>query len=341
MKIYQITQAKSYNHHQNIHRSNSVNTLASKPYQNAYSCSFKGFEDFKTSLKNGSQNIKNKMQEKFGEFWENRGVPIYEKLVKKSIKSTKPQKVQKEIVPAVKKAADSIIPLPNFSMDYDKVLADLKNIKTIDSKWVKENTPVLKAFFGYKNADMEEHFFKIQAAEINRNRNLCIQSVKDMQAAEKAEYIKAIWDEFLDVNPPFKPMNKEKNLLGLKALQNYGTREDMLKLSRRYQLSEDSDIMKEYAKLVGKVGRVDDCLKVLPYATTNSFKTYNEDAMAEIMKTLKKLMVDDSKPNYWINFEYAQYVQIERLTNHQNKIISENAKVITQRLIEDNPWILE
>ena len=53
MKIYQITQAKSYNHHQNIHRSNSVNTLASKPYQNAYSCSFKGFEDFKTSLKNG------------------------------------------------------------------------------------------------------------------------------------------------------------------------------------------------------------------------------------------------------------------------------------------------
>ena len=99
--------------------------------------------------------------------------------------------------------------------------------------------------------------------------------------------------------------------------------------------------MKEYAKLVGKVGRVDDCLKVLPYATTNSFKTYNEDAMAEIMKTLKKLMVDDSKPNYWINFEYAQYVQIERLTNHRNKIISENAKVITQRLIEDNPWILE
>ena len=160
-------------------------------------------------------------------------------------------------------------------------------------------------------------------------------------AKEKAEYIKSIWDEFLDVNPPFKPMNKEKNLLGLKALQNYGTREDMLKLNRRYQLSEDSDIMKEYVKLVGKVGRVDDCLKVLPYATTNSFKTYNEDAMAEIMKTLKKLMVDDSKPNYWINFEYAQYVQIERLTNHPNKIISENAKAITQRLIEDNPWILE
>ena len=340
MKIYQITQAKSYNHHQNIHRSNSVNTLASKPYQNAYSCSFKGFEDFKTSLKNGSQNIKNKMQEKFGEFWEKRGEPIYEKFVKKSIKSTKPQKAQKEIVPAVKKAADSIIPLPNFSMDYDKVLADLKNIKTIDSKWVKENTPVLKAAFGYKNADMEEHFFKIQAAEINRNRNLCIQSVKDMQAAEKAEYIKSIWDEFLDVNPPFKPMNKEKNLLGLKALQNYGTREDMLKLNDEYQLSKDSDIMKEYAKLVGKVGKDIDCLPILSKIGRKDV-SYNESTLAEMLKTLKILMVDKSAPKYWINFEYSKYTKLEKLTKHSNKDIAENAKAITQRLIEDNPWILE
>ena len=341
MKIYQITQAKSYNHHQNIHRSNSVNTLASKPYQNAYSCSFKGFEDFKTSLKNGSQNIKNKMQEKFGEFWENRGVPIYEKFVKKSIKSTKPQKVQKEIVPAVKKAADSIIPLPNFSMDYDKVLADLKNIKTIDSKWVKENTPVLKAAFGYKNADMEEHFFKIQAAEINRNRNLCIQSVKDMQAAEKAEYIKSIWDEFLDVNPPFKPMNKEKNLLGLKALQNYGTREDMLKLNDEYQLSKDSDIMKEYAKLVGKVGITKDALTLRAKTNKNKINLYSEPTIEEITKTLKKLMVDKAEKGYFVNASYNEYKDYERLSNHPNKIISENAKAIMKRLSDENPWMLE
>ena len=160
-------------------------------------------------------------------------------------------------------------------------------------------------------------------------------------AKEKAEYINKIWDEFLDVNPPFKPVNKEKNILGLQALQKYGTREDMLKLDVNYQLSKDSDIMKEYAKLVGIVGKVDDCLKILPYASTNSFKTYNEDAMTEIMKTLKKLMVDQAAPNHWINFEYAQYVQFEKLTKHTNKDISDNAKAITKRIVDDNPWMLE
>ena len=49
-------------------------------------------------------------------------------------------------------------------------------------------------------------------------------------AKEKAEYINSIWDEFLDIRPPFKPMDKEKSILGLKALQQFGTREDLLKL---------------------------------------------------------------------------------------------------------------
>ena len=159
-------------------------------------------------------------------------------------------------------------------------------------------------------------------------------------AKEKAEYIKSIWDEFLDVNPPFKPMNKEKNLLGLKALQNYGTREDMLKLNDEYQLSKDSDIMKEYAKLVGKVGKDIDCLPILSKIGRKDV-SYNESTLAEMLKTLKILMVDKSAPKYWINFEYSKYTKLEKLTKNSNKDIAENAKAITQRLIEDNPWILE
>ena len=160
-------------------------------------------------------------------------------------------------------------------------------------------------------------------------------------AKEKAEYIKAIWDEFLDVNPPFKPMNKEKNLLGLKALQNYGTREDMLKLNDEYQLSKDSDIMKEYAKLVGKVGLPKDIIPLRAKLRKEIISLYIEDTIAEIMKTLKKLMVDDAEHNYWINHSYSSYKNFAKLTKHSNKDIAENAKAITQRLIEDNPWILE
>ena len=159
-------------------------------------------------------------------------------------------------------------------------------------------------------------------------------------AKEKAEYIKSIWDEFLDVNPPFKPINKEKNILGLQALQKYGTRDDLLKLSKRYQLSEDSDIMKEYAKLVGIVGKDIDCLPILAKIGRKDV-SYTESTLAEMLKTLKVLMVDKSAPKYWENFDYNKYTKLEKLTKHTNKDISDNAKAITKRLVEDNPWMLE
>ncbi len=159
-------------------------------------------------------------------------------------------------------------------------------------------------------------------------------------AKEKAEYINKIWDEFLDVNPPFKPVNKEKNILGLQALQKYGTREDMLKLSKRYQLSEDSDIMKEYAKLVGIVGKVDDCLPILAKIGRKDV-SYTESTLSEMLKTLKILMVDKSAPKYWVNFDYHKYTKLEKLTTHTNKDISDNAKAITKRIVDDNPWMLE
>ena len=160
-------------------------------------------------------------------------------------------------------------------------------------------------------------------------------------AKEKAEYIKAIWDEFLDVNPPFKPMNKEKNLLGLRALQNYGTREDMLKLNDEYQLSKDSDIMKEYAKLVGKVGITKDALTLRAKTNKNKINLYSEPTIEEITKTLKKLMVDKAEKGYFVNASYNEYKDYERLSNHPNKIISENAKAIMKRLSDENPWMLE
>ena len=159
-------------------------------------------------------------------------------------------------------------------------------------------------------------------------------------AKEKAEYINKIWDEFLDVNPPFKPVNKKKNILGLQALQKYGTREDMLKLDVNYQLSKDSDIMKEYAKLVGIVGKVDDCLPILAKIGRKDV-SYTESTLAEMLKALKILMVDKSAPKYWENFDYHKYTKLEKLTKHTNKDISNNAKAITKRLMDDNPWILE
>ena len=163
----------------------------------------------------------------------------------------------------------------------------------------------------------------------------------EKQQQEKAEYIKSIWNEYIHVNPPYKPINKEKNLLGLKALQSYGTREDMLKLHDVYQLSKDSDIMREYAKLVGKVGEPIDALKLIAKVDEERASLYAEEVMEEIMKSLKKLMVDKSEPGEWKNSSYMLYQNFESLEKHKNKTISENAKAIMDRLIQDNPWLLE
>ena len=160
-------------------------------------------------------------------------------------------------------------------------------------------------------------------------------------AKEKAEYIKSIWDEFLDVNPPFKPVNKEKNILGLQALQKYGTRDDLLKLDVNYQLSKDSDIMKEYAKLVGEVGITKDALPLRAKTNKKKIILYNESTIEEIMKTLKKLMVDKAEKGYFVNASYKEYQDFERLSKHQNKTISDNAKAIMKRLSDENPWMLE
>ena len=344
MKIYQITQAKSYNQYKNTHRQNSVNNAMSSPNQNNQNCSFKGVNEFASSTQKNAKKVVNQVLDSVfttADKVQKKVNHIYNKILDKSTKSLKPKKAEKQVEPIAIKTADSIIPQPNFSMDYDRVLSDLEKIETIDKKWVKNNTPALKAAFGYKDAEMSDHFFDIQVSEINRDRSKYIQAVKEFQTDEKAKYINKIWDEFLDVNPPFKPVNKEKNILGLQALQKYGTREDMLKLDVNYQLSKDSDIMKEYAKLVGNVGITKDALPLRAKTNKKKINLYNESTIEEIMKTLKKLMVDKAEKGYFVNASYKEYQDFERLSNHQNKTISDNAKAIMKRLSDENPWMLE
>ena len=123
-------------------------------------------------------------------------------------------------------------------------------------------------------------------------------------------------------------------------MQKYGTREDLLKLDSAYRISEDSDIMKEYAKLVGIVGKDLDCLPIMSKINGKKYQ-YREDTIAEIMKSLKKLMVEEAPPKYWENMDYNTYREFEKLSTHKNPEISENAKAIMKRLSDDNPWMLE
>ena len=348
MKIRQISPTKYYQATPDKYSSLNCPDKGQNNYVTTgavYNCNFKGFTGLKETLK---QNVKktftttvSNITNTASNIQKNMIEPIYNKFFARTTKPIKPKKAQKNIQQIVPKAAKSIIPEPNFSMDYKKVLNDLQTMEEIDTNWVKSNTAVLKAVFGYKDTNMSEQFFKIQTAEINRARNEYIEEIMKLQTKEKAEYIKSIRNEFIEINPPFKPINKEKNISGLQALQKYGTRDDFLKLNAEYRLSEDSDIMKEYAKLAGIVGLPSDIIPLRAKINDNGIKTYTEETISEIMNTLKILMVDKAKQGYFKNASYDSYREFEKLSTHKNNKIAENAKAIMKRLSDENPWMLE
>ena len=158
-------------------------------------------------------------------------------------------------------------------------------------------------------------------------------------AQEKAEYIKSIWDEFIFVNPPFKPVDKQKNLLGLKALQKYGSLDDLRNLPLDYELSKDSDIMKEYAKFVARVGETKDTITLRAKLDRRHLKIYSQEALEEILKALEKIMVHDAPPNHWVNYDVMGFKELEYCSKLDNSVISQAAKNIMDRIILDNPWM--
>ena len=99
--------------------------------------------------------------------------------------------------------------------------------------------------------------------------------------------------------------------------------------------------MKEYAKLVGKVGELKDYTKLAANTNKEYSKYYNEETMEEIMKSLREILVNRSKAGELVNTSYPGYLDYERLSKHTNKTISQCAKDIMRRLEQDNPWLLE
>lgn len=99
--------------------------------------------------------------------------------------------------------------------------------------------------------------------------------------------------------------------------------------------------MKEYAKLVGKVGELKDYPQIAPYTSKKYSEYYTEETMEEIMKSLRELMVNRAPEGKLKNHSYSSYLDFKRLSKSENKTISQCAKDIMRRLEQDNPWLLE
>ena len=158
-------------------------------------------------------------------------------------------------------------------------------------------------------------------------------------AREKAAYISSIRKEYIDIDPKEE---KDKALQGLDALIKYGTKEDLRGLSLSYRATKDDDIMQRYAKLARKVGDPDDSIMISAKLGNRYKDIFNATTKKELMKTAKKLMVDDAPFGTWKNKEYATYLQYRYYYEHSQDLeMVSMAKSILNRLADENPTYMQ
>ena len=152
-------------------------------------------------------------------------------------------------------------------------------------------------------------------------------------AKEKSAYISSIRKEYIDIDPE---VEKDKALQGLEALIKYGSRDDMQKLSLEYKVSKDDDVMQRYARLVRKVGLPEDSISIS--AKLNPKRTYyNDTTKKELMKTAKKLMVDDAPAGFFNHASYDMFLQYKHYSNDKDPEMASLSKSILDRIIQANP----
>ena len=222
------------------------------------------------------------------------------------------------------------IPQPEFVTDYETRIAGLKQGEDIDTEWVKNNTDLIKevANFDVENADTPKLI-----RNINKNKENFINEVENSYADKKSAYIDSIRKEYIDIDPE---VEKDKALQGLEALIKYGSREDMQKLSLEYKVSKDDDVMQRYARLVRKVGLPEDSISIS--AKLNPKRTYyNDTTKKELMKTAKKLMVDDAPAGFFNHASYDMFLQYKHYSNSNDPEMASLSKSILDRIIQANP----
>lgn len=231
----------------------------------------------------------------------------------------------------------AILPQPEFTINYKKILTELEKPEKVDAKWVKSNKEIINATPNSDpSANMNNYYYRILSGDINSDRDGWIKMVKEYQAQEHKAYIDSIRKEFIDIDPT---ENKEKSLLGLKALQKYGSHDDLALLKRyNYNITKDDDIMREYAKFVGKVGETKDIITLRSMINEESLDIYSEKTFEVLMKVIKDIM-SKAPENHYKNFSYTKYRDFEMFSEKfkDNSIIKENAKAIMRRIEADNP----
>ena len=303
------------------------------------------------TCKNKSKQYKSKLQEKL-----NKIIPTNKKTNVKEEKSIlNPSKAVSTVT------EQTVIPAfqPTFNMERFERIVNDKELK-ITPQWIETHPndclTILNAV-SYPFVNDSTTYYDIrdfkniilttkgQAKVINailKQPNL-IEVANQRLANEKAAYIDSIWDEYIHVQTVFKPINKEKNLQGLKMLNKYGTVEDLRRLPDEYSIVKDDDLYREYAKFVTKVGTDFEDFLFLESGLSKRCDIGSEKTMEEIAKGIKRINVDIIKGDAFEGASWSEYKDFKKCIDKypDNKVITENLNAVIKKMTDENPWMIE
>ena len=261
----------------------------------------------------------------------------FEKTNKKTIEQKKKTKIKQEAIIEDEKDKS---PKPSFKTNYEDAINVLKENKKLSEEWVASNLSVLAAIYNWETigklskAEIKEH-----TAILNHNRKNSIKHLEDARDEEYKKYIQSIWRDYIYVNTPKCPPNKERNLFGLQELVKYGSNEDLKNLPEYYHILKDEDLVREYAKFVTKVEKdYDDTYDLTVFIHPDLF-SFGDETMEEVLKGIKKYYVDMDNAKGLKNSNYEELLEYIHWVKSKNPNISNNARQIMDKMVEQNPWM--
>ncbi len=141
-------------------------------------------------------------------------------------------------------------------------------------------------------------------------------------AKEKDAYLKSIWEDTIF------PMDVEKNVAGLKAIEKYGTMQHIEKLPFEYSMSKDDKIIEAFTKVVAKLGEPED----IHYFLFPLKYSKNSDTKIEVLYLAKELLMKGKLKTFSRNTYSGLKEAVETHTNHTNEQVSRLAKEVLEIL---------
>lgn len=244
----------------------------------------------------------------------------------RTAKTVQPQ--QKSITESTKKIIrTNPIPIPSFSFNYQKLIADISDINEVDVNWVEQNPQSVNNIFnatskgsGISQQAIEECYLspESKANAINQllsKKEEFLKEAETQYSFEKQQYISKVL-EFINSTE-----DQDSIIQALDKIQQYGTADDLERINANVWMTSEEPLVVKLSQTVGKIGRKDiDDYQLIDYVVPSS--KLSCDGYTEVFKAVSKLSSSYSDKEY------------DKLIYHLNNIPHDKNGNFTEALTE-------